>query len=101
MMCSILHVLSYLNISTSNKTSIIFLTLLTRSQKPREIEQFAQIHMAGKKAKLELETEGYLLPRPVLVTTPASCQVLLFDHKMLMVRPLIRSQLPQFITPDK
>lgn len=90
LMCSVLHVLSYLNISTSSKTSIIFLTLLMRNQKPRGIEQFAQIHMADKKAKLELDTEGCLLPRPVLLTSPASCQVLLFDYKMLMVRPLIR-----------
>ena len=91
MMCSILHVLSYLNISTSSKTSIIFLTLLMRSQKSSVIEQFDQIHMAGKKAQLESDTEGCLLPRPVLITPPASCQVLLFDYEMLMVRPLIRS----------
>ena len=69
MMSSILHVLSYLNISTSSKASIIFLTLPMRSQKPSGIEQFA--HMAGKKAQLESDTEGCPLPRPVLITPPA------------------------------
>ena len=71
MMSSILHVLSYLNISTSSKASIIFLTLPMRSQKPSGIEQFAQTHMAGKKAQLESDTEGCPFPRPVLITPPA------------------------------
>lgn len=81
MMCSILHVLSRLNVSTANETSITFLILLMRNYRPRKVEQFVHIHVyvPGKETRLKFETKVYLLLRPVFLTTPPSCQVLSFD----------------------
>lgn len=70
-----------------------------RNEKPKGIEQFAQIHTAGKKAQNQTRKDVFF--QGLYSTPPASCQVLLFDYEMLMVRPLIRSQIPQFITPEK